>query len=250
MFVHNINPVLLKIGFFEIRYYSLVYIFGFLLAYFLLLRVAKDKKVKGLTKQVVEDFMVYLMLGSIIGARLLYFVFYNPAVLWTNPFEVFFLWHGGMSFHGGLIGVIVAYFVFRRKHNVAFYDLADILVLPFAFTLFLGRIANFINGELWGTLTNVSWCVKFPGVEGCRHPSQLYEALKNLFVFGILFSMKNVKKLKKGVVFWSFILLYGFGRFITDFWREETQLLGVSMGQFLSLVMVVVAIVYLYKLRK
>ncbi|NQU98822.1 prolipoprotein diacylglyceryl transferase [Candidatus Woesearchaeota archaeon] len=239
------NPVLLKLGFLEIRYYSLVYIIGFLLAYFVLIKAVKSKKVKNLTKAAAEDFMVYLILGSIIGGRLFHFIFFNPSVIWTDPLEILFIWHGGISFHGGLIGAVVGYYFFRKKYDVKFYDLADLLMIPFAFTLFLGRIANFINGELWGTVTNVNWCVQFQGVEGCRHPSQLYEAAKNLVIFGVLWFMKDMKKLKKGMIFWSFVLMYGLLRFIVNFWRDVDR----EMGQILSLIMVVIAVYFLFKLK-
>jgi len=245
MFIHNLNPVLLKLGFLEIRYYSLVYIIGFLLAYFVLIKAVKSKKVKNLTKAAAEDFMVYLILGSIIGGRLFHFIFFNPSVIWTDPLEILFIWHGGISFHGGLIGAVVGYYFFRKKYDVKFYDLADLLMIPFAFTLFLGRIANFINGELWGTVTNVNWCVQFQGVEGCRHPSQLYEAAKNLVIFGVLWFMKDMKKLKKGMIFWSFVLMYGLLRFIVNFWRDVDR----EMGQILSLIMVVIAVYFLFKLK-
>ncbi|MFC2134057.1 prolipoprotein diacylglyceryl transferase [Bacteroidota bacterium] len=250
MFIHNINPVLLKLGFLEIRYYSLAYIIGFLIAYFVLLQVAKENKVKNLTKDSVEDFMIYLILGSVIGGRVLNFVFYQPQVFWTNPLEILMIWHGGMSFHGGLIGAIIGYFLFRRKHKVAFYDLADNLMIPLAFALFLGRIANFINGELWGTITNASWCVEFRGAEGCRHPSQLYEAIYSLFIGFILLFMKAKMKLKKGVIFWSFVLMYGTLRFFVNFVREDPRWLGISMGQLLSLTMAVIAVVFLWRILR
>jgi len=250
MFIHNIDPVLIRLGFLEIRYYSLVYIIGFLLAYYVLWNAAKSKKVKNLTKDAVENFMIYLILGSIIGGRLGHFIFYNPSIFWTNPLEILFIWHGGISFHGGIIGAVIGTFLFKKKHKVAFYDLADLLMIPFAFTLFLGRIANFINGELWGTVTNVKWCVQFPDVEGCRHPSQLYEAAKNLVISGVLWFMKDLKKLKKGMIFWSFVLLYGVLRFVVNFWRDDSRFLGISMGQFLSLIMVVLAVIFLFRLRK
>ena len=247
MFIHNLNPVLLSIGPLEIRYYSLVYILGFLLAYWVLYKVAKDKKVKNLTTQAVDDFMVYLILGTIIGGRLFHFIFYDPSVIWTNPLEILMIWHGGMAFHGGLIGALIGYWLFNKKHKVAFYDIADILMMPLAFALFLGRIANFINGELWGTVTNVKWCVVFPQADNlCRHPSQLYEAFYSLGIFFILWFEKARFKLQKGTIFWSFVLMYGLFRFIANFWRD----VDAVTGQILSFIMVVVAVVFLVKLRK
>ena len=126
MFIHNIDPIIFKIGFLQIRYYSLVYVIGFLVTYYILLKLSKNKKIKNLSEEAVEDFMTYFILFSVIGGRLFHFVFYNPAVFWSNPLEILYVWHGGMSFHGGLIGGIVAYFIFRKKYKVAFYDLADV----------------------------------------------------------------------------------------------------------------------------
>lgn len=254
MFYHNINPTLVTLGPFEIRYYGLVYAIGFIAAYFLLRWIAKKDKIRNLTPDRTDILIIYLILGAIIGARVLLFVFYHPATFITNPLEVLIIWHGGMSFHGGLIGAVIAGLLFCRKYKVSFYKLGDFLVIPLAFFLFIGRIANFINGELVGTRTNVPWCVVFPGYEGCRHPSQLYEALKNLVIFFVLlfvYTKENIKKrLKDGVIFWSFVLMYGVLRFILNFWRESPRFLGISGGQYLSLAMALVAIVALLLIHK
>lgn len=260
MFMHNINPVLVSIGALEIRYYSLAYILGFLLAYWLLWKAADKKLIENLTKKGVDDLVVYLILGVIIGGRLFHFVFYNPSAFWTNPLEILYIWHGGMAFHGGLIGVLFAYWLFMRKHKVKFYPVADLVVLPLAIALCLGRIANFINGELWGTMTNSNFCIDYSQnqymshtPEGCRHPSQLYESVKNLAIFFILLFMYKKEKVKDGVVFWSFILLYGVLRFIVNFWRddigEHLYILGISTGQYLSLIMAIIAVVFLVRLK-
>ncbi len=248
MFIHNINPILLDLGFFQIRYYSLVYIIGFLLGYYIIYLAAKKKTIKNLTVEAVDDFMIYLIIFSIIGGRLGHFIFWDITYFWTDPFEILKIWHGGLSIHGGILGAIGGYFLFRRKHKVDFYSLADLAVYPLAFTLFLGKIANFINGELWGTITTVSWCVKFQGAEGCRHPAQLYESLKNLFIFSVLYFTRN-KTWKTGTRFWLFILLYGILRTVINFWREDMRWFGLSMGQYLSIIMIFVAIYFLYKLN-
>lgn len=248
MFVHNFDPVLVSFGFIQIRWYSLAYIIGFLLAYYVLLQAAKRKDFPGLTKDAVEDFIVYLIAGTIIGGRLGHFLFYSPSTFFTNPLEILFIWHGGMAFHGGLIGAILGTWLFKKKHNVAFYDLADTIMIPLAFALFLGRIANFINGELWGYVTSVAWCVEYEGL--CRHPSQIYEALYSLTIMFILLAMKKRKEWAKGTIFWTFVLLYGVFRFVLNFWRADPTFLGISMGQFLSLIMVAVSIYFLNKIRK
>ncbi len=234
-----------------------MYFLGFLAAYYLLIQAAKKNWVHNFKGDAPDTLLTYLLLGLIIGARLGDFVFYYPWVLWQKPLEVFMVWHGGMSFHGGLIGVTIATIWYCRKYQVEFYELADLLVFPACLGLFLGRIANFINGELWGTLTNVPWCVDYSkniyiqGLpQGCRHPSQLYEAVKNLVIFGALYWMKKKKKWEKGVLFWSFVGLYGALRFLVTFFREDPRYWGLSQGQWFNLVMVLVAIVFLYKIQK
>ncbi len=250
MFYHNINPVLVSIGPFDIRYYGLVYAVGFLIAYLLLRWVAKKGWIDNLNPDRADILTIYLVLGAIIGARLLLFVFYQPATFFTDPLEVLMIWHGGMSFHGGLVGAVVAGLLFCRKYKIRFYQLGDFLVLPLAFFLFIGRLANFVNGELVGTRTNLPWCVVFPDYDGCRHPSQLYETLKNLVIFFVLLFLYTKKKLKEGVVFWSFVLMYGVMRFIITFWREDPRFLGLSGGQYLSLIMAIVAIVMLFVITR
>ncbi len=253
MFIHNINPVLATIGPFQIRYYGLVYAIGFLCAYFILRWMAKKGEIKNLTVEKTDSFIIYFIIGAILGARILLFVFYYPATLITNPLEVLMIWHGGMSFHGGIIGAVIAGLIFSRKHKVSFYKLSDFLVLPLSFFLIFGRIANFINGELVGTKTNVPWCVVFKDYDGCRHPSQLYEAFKNLVIFAVLsllyFSKEVKKKLKDGIIFWLFVLMYGVFRFIITFWRDDPRVFGLSMGQYLCIVMVLVSSYFLFRIQ-
>ena len=257
MFVHNINPVLLEIGVFQIRYYSLAYILGFLFAYFFLRYKARKGLIKGFTEDRLDAFMIYLIIGVIAGARIFTFIFYYPDVLLSNPLEVFMVWQGGMSFHGGLIGAIIAVYFFSRKYKMKFYFLADLLALPALFFLALGRIANFINGELWGTVTNLPWGVKFPHsaphgtpIEDipARHPYQLYAAAKDFFLVLVLWLATKGKKLKEGLLFWWFVFLYNSTRFLLDFVREEQRFLGISTGQYLSLAFTIISIYFLYKL--
>ena len=256
MFYHTLDPVLFHLGPFEVRYYGIMYLIGFLAAYYLLIQATKKEWVHNFKGEAPDTLLTYLLLGLIIGARLGDFLFYYPQVLWQKPLEVFMVWHGGMSFHGGLIGVVLATIWYCKKYKVEFYELADLLVFPALLGLFLGRIANFFNGELWGTLTHVSWCVDYSknthitGLpEGCRHPSQLYEAAKNLVIFGALYGMKKKKEWAKGVLFWSFVLLYGALRFLVTFFREDPLFWGLSQGQWFNLGMVLVAIVVLYKIQ-
>jgi phosphatidylglycerol:prolipoprotein diacylglycerol transferase len=254
MFYHNINPVLLNVGPFEIRYYGLVYAIGFLVVYFLFRWLAKKGEIKNFNLEKADFLTLYLIIGSIVGARLLLFVFYSPATFISDPWEVFRVWNGGMSFHGGIIGAVVSCLVFCKRHKINFYKLADFAVLPLSFFLIFGRIANFINGELVGTKTNVPWCIVFKDYDGCRHPSQLYEAAKNLVMFislSILYFSKSIKnKLKDGIIFWLFVMMYGVLRFIITFWRDDPRYFGLSMGQYLCIAMVIASIYFLFRIQK
>ncbi|MBW2993566.1 prolipoprotein diacylglyceryl transferase, partial [Candidatus Woesearchaeota archaeon] len=217
MFIHNLNPVLAKLGPFEIRWYGVIFALGFIIAFLVLLKTAEKKKLLNFKKDDAYSLLLYLLIGIIIFSRLFEIIFYNLGYYINHPLEVFAVWHGGLSFHGGLVGAVIVALVFAKKKKVRFYDLADLLSIPAAIGLAFGRIGNFINGELWGTVTNLPWCVKFKGAEGCRHPSQLYESAKNFIVFFVLLAL-NKKQRKPGFIFWHFILLYGIGRFLTDFY--------------------------------
>lgn len=254
MFYHNINPVLFNLGSLEIRYYGVIYALGFVIAYFFLLYFIRSKRLN-LKEKELDDLLFYLLIGIIVGARLFEVLFYNLGFFLENPLEIFMLWHGGLSFHGGLVGAAIAIFIFCRKRKVQFYDLADALVFPAALALFLGRLGNFINGELYGRITSLPWCVKFKDVDGCRHPSQIYESFKNLLIFAILWYTKdkkiNGKKLPKGFFFWSFVLLYAVFRFIIEFVKQPTVQVGfLTMGQVLCIAMFGVGVVFFYRILK
>ncbi|MBI2129869.1 prolipoprotein diacylglyceryl transferase [Candidatus Woesearchaeota archaeon] len=223
MFYNSIDPVLFRLGSLEVRYYGIIYALSFIIAYFMIYHLAKKGKLK-ITKDDAADFVFYLLIGTVIGARIFYVIFYDPAYFISNPFMIPAVWHGGLSFHGGLVGAIIAGFLFCRKKKISFYEIADIAVIPLALGLFLGRIANFINGELVGRIANVPWCVKFQNFEGCRHPSQIYEAVKNLFMFFVLwfvYALKTKgKKLPSGFLFWLFVVMYSVLRFFMEFFRR------------------------------
>ena len=259
MFFHNINPVLLEIGPFQIRYYGLLYAIGFIIAYFMISYLAKRKKLP-ITKDDVADFLLYEILGVVLGARLVYVFVYNPLFYLQNPFEIAAVWHGGLSFHGGLTGAIIALYLFCRRKNIEFYDLADIAVIPVALALALGRIGNFINAELYGRLTNVAWCVDYTKnqfvekINGCRHPSQIYASIKDLAIFAVLWFIKD-KKLPKGFMFWSFVALYGLFRTIVEFFRQPDEQIGFifnyfTMGQLLSFPLSLIGLFMMYKINK
>lgn len=256
MIIHNINPVLLNLGAVQIRYYGLIYVIGFIAAFFVLKNLARNKKIKNLDEENIYDLMLYLMAGMLVGSRIFYFTFYSFGTLLSDPLEIFRIWHGGMSFHGALVGMILATYLFCKKYKVKFYDIADMIVIPAAIALFFGRIANFVNGELWGTKTTVSWCIDYTHSQyiqnppdGCRHPSQIYEALKNLGIFFVLLYLHTKKKLKEGTMFWLFVTMYGGLRFIITFWRDDPRFLGISTGQYLSLIMFIAGIIFLYRIH-
>jgi len=244
MFIHSINPILISIFGLEVRYYGLVYVIGFLLALFILLN---QRKKLNLSKDEVYDFIFYSVIFIIICARLFEILFYQPSYYFSNPLQMLMIWKGGLSFHGGLVGIIIWILIFTKRRKLKFYDLSDILVIPAALILSIGRIANFINGELVGRITNVSWAVKFPGYEGYRHPSQIYEALKNMLIFFVLFFLRN-RNLRKGTLTWLFVFLYGILRFLIEFVKEPTSLiLGIPTGQLLSLIMVIIGGYFLFR---
>jgi len=260
MFTYDLNPVLLKLGFLEIRYYSLAYILSFIIAIFVLQHYAKKKELN-LTKEDIYDYIFYLILGVIIGGRLGHVLLWEPSYYFTNPLEILQIWHGGMAFHGGLIGAIIATYWFvkrtnkknkknkekKNKEQISFFKIADIVAMIFPFLWALGRIANFINGELWGYPSNVSWCVVYENV--CRHPYQIYSAI-GLFILGLflvwLYRKEYIKK-KEGLLFFTFIALGGLVRFLIDFFRPDILYYGISIGQWMSLLMVVIGVVVIVK---
>jgi phosphatidylglycerol:prolipoprotein diacylglycerol transferase len=252
----NIDPVIFKIWKLQIRWYGIMYLIGFVIAFFVMRYLAIKKKVK-LSGDDLWDFIFYAMLGVIIGGRLGYCLFYAPGYYFLHPLKVLALWEGGMSFHGGFIGVFLGTIYYCWKKKVAFYDVADIAVAAAPLGIGLGRIGNFINGELYGRATDVPWCMIFPGGGPvCRHPSQLYESLTEGFLlFAILFFM-NVRGARRGVPFWSFFLFYGLFRFINEFFREPDAQLGFifgpfTMGQLLSSPMIVAgAVMVMYLLTR
>lgn len=259
MLYHNINPVLLELGPFQIRYYGLLWAAGFVIAYFLIYYLAKRKQLP-LTKDDVSDLIVYEIVGVVLGARLAYILFYNPQFYIQNPMEMLALWHGGLSFHGGLLGATASAYLFCKKKKMEFYDLADIVVVPAALALALGRLGNFVNAELYGRITNVPWCIDYSKNQfvevpsGCRHPSQIYASIKNLIIFSALWLIKD-KKMPKGFMFWSFVALYGLFRTIVEFFRQPDEQIGLilnyfSMGQLLSFPLFLMGAYMLFKVRR
>ncbi len=252
----HIDPVIFKIGPFAMRWYGLMYILGFLASYGLTVYQLRGNRKPGIPREAVDDLFFYLIIGLIVGARLGYAVFYNPGFYIDNPLEVFMVWHGGMSFHGGLAGAFIAGVVIIVKKRLPFMATADLLIPTAPIGLALGRLGNFINGELFGRQAFVPWAMVFPqGGPVPRHPSQLYEAFfEGLLLFVILWFYKDRKK-KEGDVFALFLMLYGVFRIFCEFFREPDNQLGLffgllSMGQLLSLIMVALGAALMFLLGR
>lgn len=248
VFFHNINPVFLQLGPFSIRYYGLFYALGALFVYLTLWYAAKHKLVKNLNEKNYDTIFLWMIVLCVIGARLFQVLFYEPVFYFTHPQEIIAVWHGGLSFHGALIGVVLAVFFLCRKYKIRFLQFADLIVIPVAFGLCLGRIGNFINGELVGTVTNSSFCVDYSKSQyitnppqGCRYFSQLFESAKNLFIGFVLVFMYKSKKFGDGVIFFSFVFLYGLLRFFVTFYRDDIRYFGLSEGQYLCLAMIIIS---------
>ena len=260
MYTHNLDPVLIDFGFIVIRWYSLAYIFGIILGWWLGKKIIKHV-IEGVNLKFnikeFDDLITYLIFSIIIGGRLGYILFYNLSYYIANPFDIFKVWEGGMSFHGALLGIIVGTYLFSKKKNVPVFFLLDVIACVSPIGIFLGRLANFINGELIGKVTTVSWAVIFPAIDSLpRHPSQLYEAvLEGAVLFLILNNLILRRGYKMGTCSYLFLIYYGIFRIISEFFRQPDPQLGYlfnlfSMGTLLSFLMIIAGLVILNVLRK
>ena len=241
-----IDPVLVEIGPFAIRWYALAYIAGLLLGW-RYMRLLAAHPSGGPSALDIDDFIVWATFGVILGGRLGYVLFYNPGYFLAHPQEVVFLWRGGMSFHGGFLGVAVALVLFARRRGLGILTLADLVACASPIGLFFGRIANFFNGELWGRPSDVPWAMVFPRAGPLpRHPSQLYEAaLEGLILFAALLALWRFSgsRQRAGFLTGAFVAGYGAARTVVELFREPDAHLGfffagVTMGQMLSLPMI------------
>ncbi|MDG2458230.1 MAG: prolipoprotein diacylglyceryl transferase [Alphaproteobacteria bacterium] len=249
----NINPVAIDLGFIQIRWYAISYIAGILLSWVLILNIIKFKNLK-VDNKVISELISNSMIGIIIGGRLGYVIFYNPDYYLNNFLEIFKLWNGGMSFHGGFIGVVFAVIYSSKISKTPILILADLIAIVAPIGIFFGRLANFINGELYGRITNHSFGMIFPNAGNSpRHPSQLYEAFFEgflLFIIMLLFiKFTNILN-KKGLITALFLSCYGSFRFMIEFFREPDSNIGLlyfnfSMGQLLSLPMIIVGLYFI-----
>ncbi|MBF0359296.1 MAG: prolipoprotein diacylglyceryl transferase [Magnetococcales bacterium] len=251
----EIDPIIFEVGPLAVRWYGVMYSLAFLLGW-PLLKIRAKKLHSTLSEDNLGDLLIWVLIGVVAGGRLGYVLFYQPGLYLSDPMAVFRVWEGGMSFHGGLLGVIISCCVFARRNKITCSLLVDLLVPIVPLGLLLGRIGNFINGELWGRVTDVSWGMVFPGAGYLpRHPSQLYEAfLEGVVLFILLWSLAG-KPRPPGYLLGVFILGYGLCRFVVEFFREPDShmgllSLGMSMGQWLSLPMLIVGVALLFNANR
>ncbi len=260
MYIHNLNPVLFNFGFFEIRWYSLAYIFGILIGWILgkkLIKLKNEQYATSVKLNYFDDLISYLIVSIIIGGRFGYVIFYNFEYYLKNPVSVLKIWEGGMSFHGALIGIIIGTYIFAKKRGINLFLLLDVIASVAPIGLFFGRIANFINSELYGTPSNLPWAVVFPKVDNLsRHPSQLYEAtLEGLFLFIILTYINFTRKFKLGTCSSLFLIMYGIFRIVSEQFREPDVQVGYiynyfTMGSVLSALMILFGVLIFVKIKK
>ena len=251
MFINKFDPVAFEIFSFEIRWYSLAYIFGILLGYLYCKKILiKDKKIF----EKFDDFISYLILGIIFGGRLGYVIIYNPLYYLNNPLEIFMIWQGGMSFHGGIIGVIISSYIFSKINKINFLSILDLVSMTAPIGIFLGRISNYLNSELYGKVTEVPWSTKFILVDNLsRHPSQIYEAIfEGIILFILLNFFYRKMFLKSGLISSLFLIYYSLFRFICEFFREPDLQIGylffnLSMGQVMSVIFLSIGLILFLK---
>ena len=254
----DIDPDILHIGPLRIRWYGMMYLLGFLASYILIPKQEKSSKM-GLTGAALQDLILYLAIGLVIGGRLGYVLFYQytdyPYYL-ANPLEIIAIWHGGMSFHGGLLGAALSGAWFCRRKKLPFWSVADRVFVTVPIGLGLGRLGNFINGELYGRISNVPWAMVFPEAGPLpRHPSQLYEVFLEGIVLFVALWMLNKKEFSEGMMVVFFLAGYGMFRFFVEFFREPDAQIGflwpgMTMGQWLCSAMVLASMLLALFLRK
>ena len=256
IFVHPLtDPVILSFGFLQIRWYSLAYILGFLIGLYLIKYINK-KFSSPLKNTIIDNFFVWSVVGVIVGGRLGYVTFYQTAYTFNNPISIFYIWQGGMSFHGGLLGIIFSILIYSKHKQISFFQLSDLVSTVAPLGIFLGRIANFINVELYGRTTDLPFAIIYPNIDNMpRHPSQLYEAFFEgivLFLILFLFCSRTFAKNKYGFNTSLFLFFYGLFRFFLEFLREPDANLGLyynlfTMGQLLSIPMILLGLVIYIK---
>tara|TARA_Y100000385_G_scaffold282372_1_gene336699 strand:+ start:543 stop:1316 length:774 start_codon:yes stop_codon:yes gene_type:complete len=251
MFINNFDPVAFEVFSLEIRWYSLAYIFGIVLGWI----YCKKKLIKDpIVLDLFDDFITYLIIGIILGGRIGYALFYNFSYYVNNPLEILMVWNGGMSFHGGLIGVILSCVIFGKKHKINSFIFLDLVALSAPIGIFFGRIANFINSELYGRATDLPWGVQFVLIDNIkRHPSQIYEAFFEgiilFFILNYLFRRKYI--VTPGKLSALFLIFYSLFRYSLEFFRVPDPQIGFlflnsTLGQIISLLFFVIGVLLFY----
>jgi len=251
MFINNFDPVAFQIMSFEIRWYSLAYILGIIIGWILCKKILiKNPDIN----QKFDDYITFLIIGIILGGRLGYVLFYNLNYYTSNIVDIFKIWQGGMSFHGGLLGIIIASILFAKKNNQDTFIYTDLVSLVAPIGIFFGRLANFVNSELYGKVTDVPWAVTFIQVDNLsRHPSQLYEAIfEGVILFVLLLYFRNKNYLERpGLISGLFLIFYSIFRFCIEFFRVPDEQIGylifnLSMGQIISLIFIIIGSILFY----
>tara|TARA_B100001063_G_scaffold183543_1_gene173148 strand:+ start:438 stop:1217 length:780 start_codon:yes stop_codon:yes gene_type:complete len=250
MLTNNFDPVAIEIFSLEIRWYSLAYITGILIGWYLAKRFFVNSNIKGK----FDDYITYVIIGLIFGGRLGYVLFYNFEYYLNNIFDIFKIWQGGMSFHGGVIGIIISSIIFSKKNNHNVFEYLDVIAIVSPIGIFFGRIANFINSELYGHETSLPWGVQFIQIDNLyRHPSQIYEAILEGFVlFLLLIFFKRKKEFNKpGALSSLFLIFYSTFRFFTEYLRVPDKQIGylfleLTMGQLMSIVFFIIGLLLYY----
>ena len=251
MFINNFDPVAFQVFSLEIRWYSLAYIFGLIFGWIYCNKFLINDQDR---KKQFEDYITYLIIGIIVGGRLGYVFIYNPSYYLENLIEVLMIWNGGMSFHGAVLGIVLATILFCKNNNQNIFYYLDLVALSAPIGIFLGRITNFINSELYGRETDITWSVKFIQIDNLnRHPSQIYEAIfEGIILFIILNLFNNKISKKNGLVSYLFIIFYSLFRFFIEFTREPDAHIGLiifnmSLGQIISIIFFVTCAILFYK---
>ncbi|MDC3152566.1 prolipoprotein diacylglyceryl transferase [Pelagibacteraceae bacterium] len=259
MYIHNLDPVIFDFGILSLRWYSLAYLVGIIFGWWygkkIIIQINKRHN-KDLNLNIFDDYITYVIISLIVGGRLGYVFFYNLNYFISKPIEIIFIWNGGMSFHGGLLGIVVGTIFFSKKKSIEKLVLLDVISCVAPVGIFLGRIANFINGELYGKPTDLPWAVIFPSVDSLgRHPSQIYEAfLEGALLFIILNILIRRILYKKGECAALFLIFYSIFRVLSEFYREPDLHIGyifnsVSMGSLLSFFMFGLGILMYFKIK-
>ena len=260
-YILDINPIAFSIGPINVYWYGLAYMAGMVLGLFYALKIVEAKKENCnllITKKNIDEIFIWIVFGIIFGARFGYVIFYNFDFYLNNPILILSLWEGGMSFHGGALGVIIAIISYSKYNKIPVLETGDVVCAVVPIGLFFGRIANFINGELWGKETNLSWGVIFPNAGiNPRHPSQLYEAgLEGLALFIILFAIVFSNGLnKRGLISGTFLFFYSFSRILVENFREPDLHIGyiflnITMGMILSVPFLIAGLILIFQSLK